>query len=95
MFLALAIVLGVVRTIVIVFVVLMWARFVFDWVRVLARDWRPHGFLLVLAEIVYTATDPPIRLLRRIIPPLRLGPVAIDFAWLIVMVACWVILALI
>ncbi len=93
MLLALAIALGVVRTVVIVFVVLLWARFVFDWVRVLVRGWRPKGFLLLLAEIVFTITDPPLRLLRRLIPALRVGPVAIDFAWLILMIVCWVILA--
>ena len=95
MLLALAIALGVVRTIVIAFVVLLWARFVLDWVRVLVRGWRPRGVVLVLAEIVFSITDPPLRLLRRIIPPLRIGPVAIDFAWLILMVVCWVILAFI
>jgi len=93
--LALAIALGVVRTIVIAFVVLLWARFVLDWVRVLVRGWRPRGLVLVLAEIVFSITDPPLRLLRRIIPPVRIGPVAIDFAWLILMVVCWVILAFI
>ncbi|MGN6090331.1 MAG: YggT family protein [Actinomycetes bacterium] len=57
------------------------ARLVFDYVQLFARDWRPRGFLLVLAEAVYTLTDPPLRLLRRFIPPLRLGPVALDLSF--------------
>lgn len=64
---------------------LMWGRFVLDLVRTVRRDWRPAGALLVLAEVTYTVTDPPIRFFRRIIPPLRVGPVALDFGWSIVM----------
>ncbi|MFB2556328.1 YggT family protein [Herbiconiux liangxiaofengii] len=64
---------------------LMWGRFVLDLVRTVRRDWRPAGALLVLAEAAYTVTDPPIRFFRRIIPPLRVGPVALDFGWSIVM----------
>ena len=47
--------------------------FVVDWVQIFARTWSPTGFLLVVLEIVYSATDPPIKALRRIIPPLRIG----------------------
>ena len=57
------------------------ARFVLDWVRVIRRDWRPQGALLVIAEVVFTITDPPLKLFRRIIPPLRMGAIAFDFAW--------------
>jgi len=92
MLLALAIILGVLRTAVILYIVLLWARFVLDWVRVLNRNWRPRGVVLVLAELVYTLTDPPLKLFRRIIPPLRVGAIAIDFAWLITMMLCWILL---
>jgi YggT family protein len=64
---------------------LMWGRFILDLVRTVRRDWRPTGALLVLAEVTYTVTDPPIRFFRRLIPPLRMGPVALDFGWSIVM----------
>lgn len=69
----------------VVFFVLMWARFVLDLVRMVARRWRPRGLVLVLAEAVYAVTDPPIKLVRRVIPPLRVGGAALDFAWSIVM----------
>jgi YggT family protein len=64
---------------------LMWGRFILDLVRTVRRDWRPAGAVLVLAEVAYTVTDPPIRFFRRIIPPLRLGAVALDFGWSITM----------
>jgi YggT family protein len=78
------------------FALVMWARFVLDLARAFARQWRPRGFGLVLAETAYTITDPPIKAVRRVVPPLRIGGGAIDFAWSIVMLACiiliWVML---
>lgn len=64
------------------FIVLL-ARLVLDWVQVFSRDWRPKGPMLVIAEVVYSLTDPPLRALRRVIPPLRLGGIALDLAFLV------------
>jgi YggT family protein len=61
-------------------------RLVFDWVQVLSRDWRPKGAVLVVAELVYTVTDPPLRLLRKVIPSINLGGMRIDIAFLVLMV---------
>jgi YggT family protein len=74
------------------FIALLWVRFVVDWVQVFARSWAPRGALLVLLEVVYSITDPPIRALRRVIPPLRLGSVALDLSFLIVMISAYVLL---
>lgn len=63
----------------------MWGRFALDIVQAYNRSWRPTGGLLVVSELVYTVTDPPIRAVRRALPPLRMGPVALDFGWTIVM----------
>ena len=71
-----------------VYFVILFARFVLDLARVFARQWRPRGFGLVLAEFVYAMTDPPIKLVRRFLPPLRIGGVAIDFAFSVVFIAC-------
>ena len=75
-----------------VFIALLWIRFVVDWVQVFARAWVPRGALLVGLEGVYTATDPPIKALRRVIPPLRIGQVSLDLSFLIVMIAAYVLL---
>ena len=74
------------------FIALLWIRFVVDWVQVFARSWTPRGPLLVLLEVVYSITDPPIRALRRVIPPLRLGSIALDLSFLIVMITAYVLL---
>ena len=70
------------------FLLLLFVRVVFDWVQVFARDWRPRGIALVAAEAVYTVTDPPLRALRRVIPPLSLGAIRLDMAFLVLVVIC-------
>ncbi len=77
----------------IIFFLMMWARFILDLVRMLARQWRPRGLGLVLAEAVYSVTDPPIKLVRRVVPPLRVGGAALDFAWSIVMLAVLILIS--
>ncbi|MBF4578108.1 YggT family protein [Frigoribacterium sp. VKM Ac-2530] len=69
------------------FFLLMWGRFVLDLAQSFSRGWRPRGPVLVLAEIAYTVTDPPIKAVRRVLPPVRLGSVALDFGWSIIMLA--------
>ena len=76
-----------------IFFVLMWARFILDLVRVFARRWRPRGLALVIAEFVYVVTDPPITLVRRVVPPLRVGGAALDFAWSIVMLVVIILIS--
>jgi YggT family protein len=77
----------------VVFFALMWVRFVFDWVRVVRPRWRPQGAALLLAESSYAVTDPPVRLARRLVPPIRLeGGVQLELSWSIVMLACLVLM---
>ena len=73
---------------------LLLARLVVEWVQAFARSWTPHGPLLVILEIVYTATDPPINFVRRFVPPIRIGSVAIDVAFIIVLIFVYVLQAL-
>ncbi len=77
------------------FIFLLWVRFVLDWITVLARNFRPRGFLAILIEAVFTITDPPIRMFRKILPPIRLGQVAIDLGWFLTMIACIILLSLV
>lgn len=68
-----------------VFILFMWARLILEFVVNLNRGWRPRGFGLVLAEIVYTVTDPPIKLVRRFVPPVQFGAVSLDLSWTVVL----------
>lgn len=75
------------------FFLLMWGRFVLDLAQSFSRGWRPRGPVLVLAEIAYTVTDPPIRAVRKVLPPVRLGSVALDFGWSLIMLAVVVLMS--
>jgi YggT family protein len=83
---------SIIHVLLFTFIALLWIRFVVDWVQVFARSWSPHGVLLVILEVVYSVTDPPIKALRRVIPPLRLGNFALDLSFLIVLVTAYVLL---
>ena len=72
----------------------MWVRFVFDWVQVLNPAFRPRGVVVLLAETSYTITDPPIKAVRRVIPPLQLGAVRLDLAWTIVLIVLLILMSL-
>lgn len=86
---------SILRLVIRLFIILLWARFILDWVSVLARNFRPKGPVAVLFEAVFTVTDPPLRLFRKILPPIRLGQVSIDLGWFLTMIACIILLSLI
>ncbi|MFJ5695337.1 YggT family protein [Arthrobacter sp. NPDC093125] len=76
-----------------IFVALI-VRLVFDWVQMFAREWRPRGAALVAAHAVYSVTDPPLKVLRRVIPPLRLGGVSLDLGFLVLFIALSIAMAI-
>ena len=76
-----------------VYLIVLIARIIIDYVFMFARQWRPSGVALVLVEGIYTVTDPPLRLLRRFIPPLRIGGVALDIAFLVLFILIQVLIA--
>ena len=73
-------------TVLYVYLVLLIGRAVIGWVMVFNRDFRPTGPLVVVLEIMYSVTDPPLRLLGRLIPPLRIGNFALDIAFILLFV---------
>ena len=70
---------------------LLIARFVLDWVQMLARNWRPRGIVAVLCEGLYSVTDPPLRAVRNVIPPLRLGSVMLDLSPMILIIGIYIL----
>ena len=74
-----------------VYLVLLIGRMIFSWIQVYARSWSPTGVLLVIAEGVYSATDPPLRFLRRYIPSVRLGSVALDLSFILLFLVVYVL----
>ncbi len=73
----------------------LFSRLIIDWIRVLNQTWQPAGGMLFFCEAVYTITDPPIKFVRKFIPPLRVGNIAIDFGWMLVLVACNILMRIV
>ena len=78
---------SIVSSVLLVFLVLLFARFVVDWVMVLARSWRPSGLVAAALELVYTTTDPPLKAVRKVIPPLNLGSIRLDLGFMVLLIA--------
>ncbi|CAM3188391.1 YGGT family protein [Arthrobacter ulcerisalmonis] len=88
------IVFGLVYLALLLFFVALIIRLVFDWVQMFARQWRPRGVALVTAHTVYSITDPPLNLLRRLIPPLRLGGITLDLGFLVLFIAVSILMGI-
>ena len=74
-----------------IYMLVLLVRMVYDWIQVLSPRWRPSGIIMVIGNVVYALTDPPLKFLRRFIPPLRLGGIALDVGFLVVFVAVIVV----
>lgn len=76
-----------------IYLFLLLTRLVVEWVRVFSRSWRPSGLVAMGLEVVYSATDPPLKLLRKIIPPLNLGTVRLDLGFMVLMIVVYVLMS--
>ena len=74
------------------YLLLLIGRMIISWIQAFSRSWHPTGVVLVIAEAVYTATDPPLRLLRRYIPTVRLGTVALDLSFMVLFLVILILL---
>lgn len=83
-----------IATILWLYILVLFGRFAFDLIMMFSRDWTPKGVILVIAETIYTLTDPPLNFLRRFIPPLRLGGVSLDLSFLVLLILLQVGIAL-
>ena len=86
-------VLEVLAFVVFLYLLVLVGRVVFDWIRMFAREWRPRGPVLIVAEPVYTLTEPPLRALRKVIPPLRIGGISLDLSFMVLFVGVYILYA--
>jgi YggT family protein len=75
-----------------IYLLFLIARLILSWIQVFSRSWHPTGVVLVIAEVVFTATDPPLRFLRRYIPTVRLGTVALDLSFMVLFLVILILL---
>jgi YggT family protein len=78
---------SLIATLLELYLFVLFARLILDYVRMFARDWRPRGIMLPIAEIIYALTDKPLSFIRRFVPPLRLGAVALDLSFIVLFFA--------
>lgn len=74
-----------------IYLLILIGRMIFTWIQTFSRSWAPSGVLLVIAETVFTLTDPPLRFLRRYIRPLRIGSVALDLSFMVLFFAILIV----
>ena len=77
-----------------IYLIILIGRLVFDFVQVFARDWRPSGFILIVVEGIYTVTEPPLKLIRRVVPPTRMGQVSLDLGFLILLIGIQILMGI-
>ena len=87
-------VLQLLHFVVFLYLLVVLGRLVLEWVRTLSRDWRPRGPMLVVAEGLYTLTDPPLRALRKVVPTVRLGSIQLDLAFPILLICLYFLLVI-
>jgi YggT family protein len=75
-----------------IYLLLLIGRLIFSWIQAFSRSWSPRGPVLVVAETVFTATDPPLKFLSRFIPVLKLGNVALDLSFMVLFFLVWLLL---
>lgn len=76
-----------------IFWLLLIGRIIVEFIRTFAREWRPTGFVVVVLEAIFTVTDPPVKLLRRLIPPLNLGGVRLDLSIMVLLFIVYFLMA--
>jgi len=73
-----------------IFWLLLIARVVVEFIRSFSRDWRPTGITVVILESIMTITDPPVKLLRRLIPQLTIGAVRFDLSIMVLLLVAFI-----
>ncbi len=73
-----------------VFWLLLIARVVVEFIRSFSRDWHPRGLTVVVLELILSITDPPVRLLRRLIPQLTVGAVRFDLSIMVLLLVAFI-----
>lgn len=68
------------------FTLILIARIVIEMIQSFSRNFQPPRWFIMVAEPLFVITDPPVKALRRVIPPLRLGNVALDLSVIVLFI---------
>ena len=78
-----------------VFLLFLVFRLIMEYVFLLARSFRPTGFVAVLLELAYSVTDPPLKALRKVLPPLRIGQFSLDLGFLVLFIVVRILMGIV
>ncbi|MFE3546699.1 YggT family protein [Nocardia sp. NPDC059177] len=78
-----------------VFWLLLISRVIVEFIRSFARDWRPTGVVVIILEVIFTVTDPPVKLLRRLIPPVNLGGIRLDLSIMVLLFVVFILMSIV
>ncbi|MFB7879007.1 MULTISPECIES: YggT family protein [unclassified Nocardia] len=78
-----------------VFWLLLIGRVIVEFIRSFARDWRPTGVVVIILEVIFTITDPPVKLLRRLIPPVNLGGIRLDLSIMVLLFVVFILMSIV
>lgn len=77
------------------FLYLLLARIIVDYIMMFSRSWQPRGFVLALVDVIFRITDPPMKFVRRFVPPLRIGQVSLDIGFLVLFFGVQIMIGLV
>ena len=89
------IVFTVINIVLFLFWLLLIGRIIVEFIRSFARDWQPSGFVVIVLEAIFTVTDPPVKLLRRLIPPVNLGGVRLDLSIMVLLFGVFILMTIV
>jgi len=69
-----------------VFLLFLIFRLIMEYVFMLARSYSPSGLVAVVLELAYSVTDPPLKALRKVLPPLRIGQISLDLGFIVLFI---------
>ena len=61
-------------------------RIIIEMIQSFSRQFNPPRWFMVIAEPLFVITDPPVKALRRIVPPMQMGGVALDLSVLVLFI---------
>lgn len=85
---------GIAELVLTLYMLVLIVRLVLEYIPLFVRGWRPKGAGLVAAEVVFTITDPPIRFFRRLVPPMRMGTISLDFGFALTMIVVLILMTI-
>lgn len=85
---------AILNLLLLLYVFVLLARLVLEYVPMFNPGWRPKGAGLVAAEVIYTVTDPPVKFFRRFVPPLRIGELSLDFGFMLTMLLVFILMTI-